>query len=71
VICGIDLTCADLAAPAAEYRIFEINAAPSLDHFATSSLAAREAVERFYMRALSRAIQGSSSPRDTPDMAAP
>ena len=35
-LCGVDLACADISDPAAEYAIFEINASPGMANYAAS-----------------------------------
>ncbi len=48
--CGVDIACADLADPSADYSIIEINASPGMEHYASSGPEQRAAVRRLYQR---------------------
>ena len=50
-LCGVDLACADLIDPDADYTLFELNAAPGMEHYAALG---HEQAQR--VRALYRAI---------------
>ena len=51
-LCGIDLACKDIADPEADYSILEINAAPGLDHYASSGVAQQKIVDDLYTKVL-------------------
>jgi glutathione synthase/RimK-type ligase-like ATP-grasp enzyme len=50
--CGIDLFCADITDPQAEYRVLEVNAAPGLDHYASVGPKQQRIVRSLYARVL-------------------
>ncbi|HUA13118.1 MAG TPA: hypothetical protein VL989_01300 [Candidatus Sulfotelmatobacter sp.] len=52
-LCGIDLACDDIASPEAHYSVFEVNAAPGLDHYASTGDAQKRVVDDLYARVLS------------------
>lgn len=51
-ICGVDLACADITASDAAYSVLEVNAAPGLDHYASSGDAQKAVVEDLYAKVL-------------------
>jgi D-alanine-D-alanine ligase-like ATP-grasp enzyme len=50
--CGVDLACADIQDPAANYSVLEVNAAPGLDHYAEVGPAQEAKVRELYARVL-------------------
>ncbi len=50
--CGIDLACADITDPAADYSILELNAEPGLEHYASAGAGQHRVVREFYTRVL-------------------
>ncbi|XVS61481.1 hypothetical protein ACQPYE_24630 [Actinosynnema sp. CA-299493] len=51
-LCGLDLACADIADPAAEHAVFEVNASPGLDHYALSGATQQQVVDDLYTSVL-------------------
>jgi D-alanine-D-alanine ligase-like ATP-grasp enzyme len=49
---GLDIACADISRPDSAYYVFELNAAPGLDHYALSGAAQRQVVDDLYARVL-------------------
>jgi len=52
-LCGVDLMIAgDITEPAKKYWVIEINAAPGLDHYATTGATQQKIVEELYLKVL-------------------
>jgi D-alanine-D-alanine ligase-like ATP-grasp enzyme len=51
-LCGVDLACADITDPNSDYSILEVNAAPGLDHYASSGENQQRIVDRLYTQVL-------------------
>lgn len=51
-LCGIDLACDDITNPKADYSVLELNAAPGLDHYASSGAAQQKIVDELYTKVL-------------------
>ena len=49
-LCGVDIACMNLENPQSDYSIFEINAAPGLDNYASSGKEQFERVKRLYKK---------------------
>lgn len=49
-LCGLDLACEDITSPDSDYSVIEVNAAPGLDHYASSGDQQREIVDALYAR---------------------
>lgn len=49
---GLDLACADITSPHAEYSVIEVNAAPGLDHYALSGEKQKKLVDQLYTQVL-------------------
>jgi D-alanine-D-alanine ligase-like ATP-grasp enzyme len=49
-LCGVDLACADIADPDADYAILELNSSPGLDNYASEGDAELAAVRNLYRR---------------------
>ena len=49
-LCGVDLACADITDPHADYSIIETNASPGLDNYATLSNTASQRVYELYLQ---------------------
>ncbi len=55
-LCGVDLACADIASNDAAYAVLEVNAAPGLDHYASSGDEQRKIVDDLYVRVLNVSV---------------
>lgn len=53
-LCGVDLACADLTNPDARYSIFEVNAAPGMEHYAAMGFEQRDRVRALYREIFSQ-----------------
>jgi D-alanine-D-alanine ligase-like ATP-grasp enzyme len=51
-ICGVDLACNNITDPESEYCVLEVNAAPGLDHYASSGATQQKIVDDLYTRVL-------------------
>jgi D-alanine-D-alanine ligase-like ATP-grasp enzyme len=51
-ICGVDLACNNITDPESQYCVLEINAAPGLDHYASSGAKQQKIVDDLYTRVL-------------------
>lgn len=51
-LCGIDLACNDITSGSSEYSVLEVNAAPGLDHYASSGEEQRRIVDDLYTKVL-------------------
>lgn len=51
-LCGLDLACQDITNAESEYCVLEVNAAPGLDHYATSGEEQKKIVDELYVRVL-------------------
>lgn len=51
-LCGVDLACSDIASDSSEYSVIEVNAAPGLDHYASSGAAQKKIVDELYAKVL-------------------
>lgn len=49
---GLDLACADITNPDADYSVLEVNGSPGLDHYATTGEKQRQTVDRLYVEVL-------------------
>jgi D-alanine-D-alanine ligase-like ATP-grasp enzyme len=49
---GLDLACADITSPSADYCVFEVNSSPGFDHYAASGHAQMKRVEDLYVSVL-------------------
>lgn len=49
-LCGVDLACENITNPEADYSILEVNAAPGLDHYASSGETQSAIVDRLYTK---------------------
>jgi D-alanine-D-alanine ligase-like ATP-grasp enzyme len=47
-LCGLDLACSDITAEESDYSVLEVNAAPGLDHYASSGVMQEEVVRNLY-----------------------
>lgn len=59
---GLDLACADITDPEADYSVLEVNGSPGLDHYATSGEKQRHIVDQLYIEVLN-AFPAPSTPR--------
>jgi D-alanine-D-alanine ligase-like ATP-grasp enzyme len=50
--CGLDLACDDITSGKSDYSVLEVNAAPGLDHYASSGVIQEEVVRNLYTTAL-------------------
>lgn len=51
-LCGVDLACHDITSDGSEYSVLEVNAAPGLDHYASSGDNQRKIVDELYVKVL-------------------
>ena len=51
-LCGVDLACTDITSSKAEYSVLEVNAAPGLDHYASSGEKQKQIVDGLYVKVL-------------------
>lgn len=49
-LCGVDLACSDITDEFAEYSVIEVNAAPGLDHYASSGEAQAKIVQDLFAK---------------------
>lgn len=49
---GLDLACADITSPDADYSVLEVNGSPGLDHYASSGEKQRQVVDQLYIEVL-------------------
>lgn len=49
---GLDLACADITNPDADYSVLEVNGSPGLDHYASSGDKQRHVVDQLYVEVL-------------------
>lgn len=53
-ICGIDLACEDISQDTADYNVIEVNAAPGLDHYASTGQEQLLIVDELYTKVLNK-----------------
>lgn len=51
-LCGLDLACSDITLEESDYSVLEVNAAPGLDHYASSGVMQEEIVRNLYATVL-------------------
>jgi glutathione synthase/RimK-type ligase-like ATP-grasp enzyme len=51
-ICGVDLACNNITDPESQHSVLEVNAAPGLDHYASSGADQQKIVDDLYTRVL-------------------
>jgi len=49
-LCGVDLACEDISSANSEYSVYEVNAAPGLDHYASSGANQKRIVDELYTK---------------------
>lgn len=51
-ICGVDLACEDIEVEDSDYSVLEVNAAPGLDHYASTGIVQQRIVDNLYAKVL-------------------
>ena len=51
-LCGVDLACDDITSAESDYSVLEVNAAPGLDHYASSGDKQKAVVDDLYVKVL-------------------